>query len=42
MDPHHQPEKSNLKDGFVGIGIAVIGLLIIMYIAHILALRGGE
>jgi hypothetical protein len=40
MDPHHQPEKSNLKDGFLGIAIAVVGLLIIMTIAHYWALRG--
>jgi hypothetical protein len=39
MDPHHHPhEESNLKDGLLGIAIAVAGLVVIMAIAHFLAL----
>ena len=38
MDPHHTHEQSNLKDGLLGIAIAVVGLGIIMAIAHFLAL----
>ena len=38
MDPHHHHEESNLKDGLLGIAIAVAGLVIIMGIAHFLAL----
>jgi hypothetical protein len=37
MDQHHR-EESNLKDGFLGIAIAVAGMLIIMAIAHFWAL----
>jgi hypothetical protein len=37
MDPHHR-EESNLKDGLIGIAIGVTGLLIIMAIAHFMAL----
>ncbi len=35
--PHHH-EESNLKEGLMGIGIALVGLIIIMAIAHFLAL----
>ena len=38
MDPHHPHEQSNLKDGLLGIAIAVVGLAIIMTIAHFWAL----
>ena len=38
MDPHHHHEESNLKDGLLGIAIAVAGLVIIMAIAHFMAL----
>ena len=38
MDPHHHHEESNLKDGLLGIAIAVVGLVIIMGIAHFMAL----
>ena len=38
MDPHHHREESNLKDGLLGIAIAVVGLVIIMAIAHFMAL----
>jgi len=38
MDPHHPREESNLKDGLLGIAIAVVGLAIIMTIAHFWAL----
>jgi hypothetical protein len=39
MDPHNHHEPSNLKDGLLGIAIAVAGLVVIMGIAHFLALR---
>lgn len=42
MDNHHQPhhhrEKSNLKEGAIGVTIALVGLIIIMTIAHFMAL----
>ena len=38
MDPHHDHQESNLKDGLLGIAIAVVGLAIIMAIAHFMAL----
>jgi hypothetical protein len=38
MDPHHHREESNLKDGLMGIAIGVTGLVIVMAIAHYLAL----
>ena len=38
MDPHHRHEESNLKDGLLGIAIALVGLVVIMGIAHFMAL----
>ncbi len=39
MAEHHpHQEESNLKEGLIGIAIALVGLLIIMTIAHFLAL----
>lgn len=38
MDSHHPHGESNLKDGLLGIAIAVAGLFVIMGIAHYLAL----
>jgi hypothetical protein len=37
MASHHGHEESNLKEGLIGIGIAVVGLAIIMGIAYFLA-----
>jgi hypothetical protein len=37
MASHHEREESNLKEGLIGIGIAVVGLAIIMGIAYFLA-----
>ena len=38
MEQHHHREESNLKDGLLGIAIALVGLGIIMAVAHFMAL----
>ena len=35
---HHHKEESNLKEGVIGVAIALVGLVIIMAIAHFMAL----
>lgn len=37
-DHHDHREESNLKEGVIGVVIAVVGLAIIMTIAHFMAL----
>ena len=39
-DHHHHGhhEESNLKEGVIGVAIALVGLIVIMAIAHFMAL----
>lgn len=35
---HHHKEESNLRTGLLGFGIALVWLLIVVYVAHLMAL----